>query len=337
MSQSKDQSLKWSLLIIIVILGSIIFYKFIPFLSGVLGAMTIYLLVRKQMSFLTKKKGFNKNLSAILILLEILLCILLPTFVVMHMLVDRISSFDLEPTLLLDSVHHLINEVNDKTGYNIMSSDNMSTIASNMSNVLKIVIGEISSFVINSLVLLLFLYFMLLGGDKMENYLYDILPFREKNKRKIINEINLIVRSNAISIPVLALIQGTIAGVGYAILGAPDPAFFGLITCFATIIPLFGTALVWLPLSLYLIFSGQTMHGIGLIAYSLLVISNVDNVARFILQKKIADIHPLITIFGVIIGLSLFGFWGVVFGPLLLSLFLLCFNIFKEDYIDSQK
>ena len=96
-----------------------------------------------------------------------------------------------------------------------------------------------------------------------------------------------------------------------------------------------GTALVWFPLALYLFLSGETASGIGLAIYALAVISNVDNVIRFLLQKKLADTHPLITIFGVVIGLTLFGFWGVIFGPLLVSLFLLCFDLLKRDYIDN--
>jgi len=81
--------------------------------------------------------------------------------------------------------------------------------------------------------------------------------------------------------------------------------------------------------------NGDWVHALGLTIYALLVITNVDNLIRFILQKKLADIHPLITVFGVVIGLSLFGFMGIIFGPLLLSLFLLCIDIFKKSYLDK--
>jgi predicted PurR-regulated permease PerM len=81
--------------------------------------------------------------------------------------------------------------------------------------------------------------------------------------------------------------------------------------------------------------NGDWVHALGLAIYALLVITNVDNLIRFILQKKLADIHPLITVFGVVIGLSLFGFMGIIFGPLLLSLFLLCIDIFKKSYLDK--
>ena len=126
-----------------------------------------------------------------------------------------------------------------------------------------------------------------------------------------------------------------IALIGYWIFNVPSPFLFGFLTCFATIIPVVGTALVWFPLALYMALTGDWVNALGLTAYALIVVTNVDNLIRFVLQKKMADTHPLITIFGVIIGLSLFGFMGIIFGPLLISIFILCFNIFKEKYLEN--
>lgn len=337
MPESKEQYWKWSLIIIVGVLGVIIIYETLPFLSGILGAFTLYLLVRKQMVLLNQTYKLRKSIAATVILIEVILCILIPTFLVLWLLVNRIQSYDLQPNVLIETIHDFINMIQSKTGYNLLSSDNISTVTSYLSKGAQMIVSEISSFVVNCLVLLFVLYFMLTGGRKMEAYLYDILPFSAKNKEKIINETHVIVKSNAIGIPLLAIIQGAIAAIGYIIFGTPDPILFGFLTCFATIIPLLGTALVWFPLALYLFLSGETASGIGLAIYALAVISNVDNVIRFLLQKKLADTHPLITIFGVVIGLTLFGFWGVIFGPLLLSLFLLCFDLLKRDYIDNNR
>ena len=126
-----------------------------------------------------------------------------------------------------------------------------------------------------------------------------------------------------------------IALIGYWIFNVPSPFLIGFLTCFATIIPVVGTALVWFPLALYMALTGDWVNALGLTAYALIVVTNVDNLIRFVLQKKMADTHPLITIFGVIIGLSLFGFMGIIFGPLLISIFILCFNIFKEKYLEN--
>ncbi len=137
----------------------------------------------------------------------------------------------------------------------------------------------------------------------------------------------------AIGIPLLAVIQGGIATLGYYLFDVPSALLFGFLTCFATVIPIVGTALVWFPLAAYLALSGDWTHAAGLLLYCGLIVTNIDNLIRFILQKKMADTHPLITIFGVVIGLSLFGFMGVIFGPLLLSIFILCVNIFKTQYL----
>jgi len=184
-------------------------------------------------------------------------------------------------------------------------------------------------------VLLFVLYFMLIGGRRMEEYCREILPFDSSVSGSVMREVHMIVRSNAIGIPLLAVVQGIVAYIGYLIFGAPSPLFWGVLTCFATIIPIFGTALVWLPLAGYMALAGEWGPAVGLTLYGGLVVTHVDNVVRFVMQKKLADTHPLVTIFGVFIGLSLFGFMGVIFGPLLLEMFVFCVNIFKKRYLDG--
>lgn len=218
-----------------------------------------------------------------------------------------------------------------------MGSDTVSFIVSVLPRIGQAVMGGISSFAINLFVLVFVLYFMLIGGSKMEAYINDILPFNATNTKHVIHEINMIVRSNAIGIPLLAIIQGGVAMIGYFIFGAPDALLLGFLTCFATVIPMVGTALVWFPVAVYMAVTGDWFNAIGLAAYGSIIVSQLDNLIRFILQKRMADIHPLITIFGVVIGLSLFGFMGVIFGPLLLSLFFLFVDMFKREYLDGRK
>ena len=170
----------------------------------------------------------------------------------------------------------------------------------------------------------------------MEEYVREMLPFNRTTGRKVMREIRMIVRSNAIGIPLLAIVQGIVAYAGYLIFGAPSPLFWGVVTCFATIIPIIGTGLVWLPLAAYMALDGSWGAAIGLCAYGIIVVTHVDNVVRFVMQKKLADTHPLVTIFGVFIGLSLFGFMGVIFGPLMLAMFIFCVDLFKKGYLEGH-
>lgn len=336
MTTFKEKYWKYSLIFAIVIIGLIIFTESLPFLSGFLGAVTIYILVRKQMHRLTEEKKWKKSLAAVVILIEIILCIIIPTFLVIWLLIGRIQGFELHPGALFTTVQDFVLKIRDQTGYDIVSQENIKAFATMFRSLIHRIIGEISSFVINSIVLLFVLYFMLICSREMESYIYDLLPFDNKNKNNVIQEIKVMVRSNAIGVPLLAVIQGAFATLGYYIFDVPTPILFGIITCFATIIPIIGTSLVWFPLAVYLGLSGNWPQAIGLTLYALIIISNIDNLFRFLLQKKLADTHPLITIFGVIIGLTLFGFWGVIFGPLLLSIFFLLIKIFKTEYLDKK-
>ena len=94
---------------------------------------------------------------------------------------------------------------------------------------------------------------------------------------------------------------------------------------------------VWVPLSIYFMALGLWGKAIGLLLFSAVFISQSDNLIRFILQKKLANTHPLITISGVVIGLPLFGFMGIIFGPLLVSLFLLFLDMFRKEYLSEDE
>ena len=109
----------------------------------------------------------------------------------------------------------------------------------------------------------------------MEKYIYELLPFSDTNKKNVLKEINMIVRSNAIGIPLLAVIQGGIATLGYYLFDVPSALLFGFLTCFATVIPIVGTALVWFPLAAYLALSGDWTHAIGLLLYCGLIVTNI--------------------------------------------------------------
>ena len=326
----KEQYRKYSLITIILGLGLLLFLKMTPFMGGILGACTIYIMVRDQMLYLTQKKKIRKSVTAIILLIEAILCFLVPLSLAVWLLISKLQTVNVDTATFVDTITNLADWIRRKT---LLSKENISSIASILPGIGQFLMGGISSFAVNLFVLVFVLYFMLIGGTKMEQYIYELLPFSDSNKKHVMNEINMIVRANAIGIPLLAIIQGAIATLGYYLFDAPSALLFGFLTCFATVIPIVGTTLVWFPLAAYMAISGDWPHAIGLLLYCGLIVTNIDNLIRFILQKKMADTHPLITIFGVVIGLSLFGFMGVIFGPLLISIFILCVNIFKEQYL----
>mgnify|MGYP002647151532 CR=1 FL=1 len=402
---TKEQYWKYSLITIIIGLGIILARQITPFLGGLLGALTIYILVRRQMIYLSEKRKIKRSIAATVITAEAILCFLVPLALVVWLAVVNLQNINLDPQAVIAPFEEAASIIKARTGYNVLSGNSLSFFISSLPrigqtlmggissfivnmfvlvfvlyfmliggkkmeqyvnellpfnetntqgyNVLsgnslsffisslprigQTLMGGISSFIVNMFVLVFVLYFMLIGGKKMEQYVNELLPFNETNTQEIVHEINMIVRSNAIGIPLLAVIQGGVAMLGYWIFDAPNILFSGFLTGFASIIPMAGTALVWIPIAIYMALIGNWFQAIGLVIFGSLVISQLDNLIRFVIQKKMADIHPLITVFGVVIGLSLFGFMGVIFGPLLLSLFFLFVNMFKKGYLDGAK
>jgi predicted PurR-regulated permease PerM len=149
-------------------------------------------------------------------------------------------------------------------------------------------------------------------------------------------DLNKMVLSNAIGIPLIALAQGIVGLIGYLIIGVQEPVFWFVITCVAGMLPVVGAALAYVPLSLLLFASNEPVKGVIVLVFGLAIIGSVDNIFRFWLQKKLGDVHPLITVFGVIIGVNLFGFIGLIFGPILISLFLLLLKVYSKEFSPSK-
>lgn len=327
---------RYALFVLIFGLGATIFIELTPFLGGLMGAATLYVLLRGQMVFLTERRRWRPSAAAALLLVEAVLCFLVPLTLVGWMLVVHVQHFAADPQQLLHAVKNLSALLYERTGYDLWQERNVASLIAMLPRVGQYVLGGIVDFAVNIVVLLLVLYFMLTGGRAMEAYVRDLIPFDGGQRDDVIHEMHQIVRSNAIGIPLLAVVQGGVALVGYLIFGVPDPLFWGVLTCFATVIPIVGTALLWLPLAAYLALEGHWAAAVGLAAYGTLVVTHVDNLTRLVLQRRMADIHPLVTVFGVFVGLALFGFMGIIFGPLMLSLFLFCLHIFKRRYIDGR-
>ncbi len=336
---SKKREHKIILLILLFVLGVVIFTQIRSylggFLGGFLGALTLYVILRKQMRTLVEKKGWNQGLSAIIILIEALFLFLIPLTGIAAMIIDKLSNITIDFNDIWGVISSYIESIEQRFGIDIFKFDNLSFLPQLGSNIVQVIASNSYSFVINILVIIFVLYFLLYSYKEFEQIVKETLPFSEKNKKTFLTETQSIIKANAIGIPLLGILQGLFAYVGYLIFGVSSPELYAIITAFATILPIVGAAIIYVPLSIVLLIGGNIGAGIGLLIYSIVIVGSVDNVARFLLQKRLANIHPLITVFGVLIGLPMFGFWGVIFGPLVLSLFVLFFKMYRNDYMQS--
>lgn len=161
-------------------------------------------------------------------------------------------------------------------------------------------------------------------------------PLKKSNVNLLGEKIQKMVIANAIGIPVVAIGQGIIALIGYLIFDAPSAILLFALTVIASMIPIVGAAIVYLPVCIFMIASGNTGTGLGLAVYCVVVVGLTDNLLRFTLLKKLENIHPLNTVFGIILGLNIFGFMGLIFGPILISITIMLIQVYRDEFADDE-
>ena len=332
----KKKEYKYILIGFLILLGLILFKELRLYLSGFLGAATLYVLLKGQMTYLVEKKKIKKGFAATLLTLEALLLFLGPLTGIAFLVIDTVSGISIDPKAIIENFNNFVKMIEERLDFDLFTPENLSSLPKLGGNILQSLGASIYSLMINSLFALFILFYMLYNYESFEKMVKEILPFKEENKQILGEETKMIIQANAIGIPLLAIIQGVFAYLGYMFFGVDSALLYAILTGFTSIIPILGTAIVWVPIALSLWLAGDIGSGIGMTAYGFIIIGGVDNVARFLLQKVLADIHPLITIFGVLIGIPMFGFWGVIFRPLLLSLFVLFLNMYRHEYIPGS-
>lgn len=324
--------------IVCLLICLVLFYTTLQiFMDGFLGAVILYVLFRPMMRRLVEKRKWKPGLSAISILLLSFFIVLIPVYLIVSMIIPRVYIMFSSGSLLVDSLTKADAKFNELTGFHILTPSNMESLQSSMTGYVTNFLGESLNILTDIALLYFFFYYLLINTGKIENYLQRIIPFSQEKIARFAKELEDQTKSNALGIPLLAVLQGIFAAVGYWIFGIPEPFFWGMLTGFFSLLPMIGSALIWVPAGIFQLSQGNTWQGAAILVYGVLVIGTVDNVFRLFFQKKFADIHPLITIVGVIVGLQLFGVPGLIFGPLLISYFLILLKIFKEEFLDDKK
>lgn len=321
---------------VVILIGILMLQHFYIFLPGVLGAITLYILSRNSYYYLTERKKWRKGWTAILYIFGYTVIICLPVYLAVVLLMPKLVAVFNNPVQLIVAVKSFASKLESAIGIQLLDAERLKETTQKLANNIPALLTGTANFVTNLLLMFFVLYYMLVNGKKMEQYLSHLIPLKEANLDLLSRETVLMIRANAIGIPLLAILQGFIGYIGYLIFGISDPGVWAFLTGVASLIPIIGTGLIWLPLTVYLFATGNNFAGFGLGIYSVVITGNVDYVARITLLRKIGDVHPLITIFGVIIGLSMFGFLGLIFGPLLISYFIVLVKIYRNEFAHKR-
>ena len=324
-------------LLVILLLGYMLARQLSGFVPALLGAITLYMIMRKTMEHLVIKRKWSKGLAATILMLLSFIVILIPIGALIGLLSSKVAYAIEHSNELVEAMKTVLGRVEDRLHVELISQENISKMGGFIAQTIPQLLGATFSTLGTLFFMYFILYFMLVNGKKMEDDIYEYIPLKDENVDKLSNEIENMVLSNAIGIPVIAVLQGIVAVVGYLLIGVNEPWFWFVVTCMTAMLPVVGAAMAYVPLAIIFFASNQTWQGIFMLIYGFGVIGLVDNIFRFTIAKKIGNVHPLVTVFGVIIGLQMFGFIGLIFGPLVISIFILLLKIYSNEFFVKQR
>jgi len=324
------------LLLIILLFLYLVIQELVLFIPGLLGAVTLYVLSRSNYFQLVYNRKWKKGHTAALYVVLYIFLLGLPIYLAISLISPKIEDFVNNPARTIDTVKGAVIAIQKKTGFNLFSQQTLSGMLNRIAGFIPTLLNSTANLIGNMAIMLFLLYYMLYNGSAMEKTVSYYIPLKPHNINMLASETKRMVKANALGIPIISIIQGMTATLGYFIFGVDEFAIWGFVTGIFAFFPVVGTMIVWVPLVIYMYAIGGGWHATGVFLYSLIVTGNVDYLARMTLLRRIGDVHPVITIMGVIVGLGLFGFIGLIFGPLLISYIIILFRIYMNEFVDGS-
>ncbi len=351
----KKQTINKIVLLLVILLISILFFSMIRqfmmviLLTGIFAGMAqpIYKL------FLRWLKG-RKSLSSAITLILILLVIFLPFMGLLGIVAGQaikvsqtvtpwISKQINEPSTI-DSLIQRVPYNETLIAYKDVIFQKAGEFVGKMSTVLFDSLSSATLSTVNFLFLffifLYTMYFFLKEGDVILEKILYYLPLTDTDERRILDKFTSVTRATLKGTLVIGVIQGSLAGLAFWVVGIDSALFWGTIMTVLSIIPAIGSALVWFPAVIILAASGHVAKATGLCIFCGLLVGSVDNVLRPKLVGRDTKMHELLIFFGTLGGISLFGIIGFIIGPIIAALFVTVWDIYGvtfKEYLPEVK
>jgi predicted PurR-regulated permease PerM len=339
------------LLVIALYFGYLIFQ---PYIAVILMAAIFSLLFHPVYSWIEKallSKGVkgSASIAAFITVLSFVLIIVIPLINFVALLVkESIESYPaLEAAFRSDSINTALDQalagfqsIKDRLPFLDTATFDLKAILLDVSNgfinfIVKnanVVIAGTTNFFVSLFFMLITMYYLLKDGHEFTARIMHLTPLPNKYDKKLFNKFKDVSKSTILSSVITAIIQGVLGGIAFAIAGLPAVLFLTVATAIAALIPFVGTALVWVPIAIVLFFSGLVWQSIFIMIWGVAVIGLSDNLIRTKLIQSSSNIHPLLVFFSIFGGIALWGFLGIIFGPLVLAIILTMLHIYELEY-----
>ena len=304
----------------------------IPIIYGLLLAY-IFSPVYK---FLLKKLK-NKNLTAGIICLGLLIILLGISILIFQHLFDQIINFyiniqKIDFTKIAEQMlPEFISSSEISTTVSGYLNNYISTLIETFLKMFKEFIFDLPVIILKLFIVIFIFFFSLRDGDKALEFIKSLSPLKKETEDRFFNHLKEITNLVLLGQIVVGIVQGLTAGIGYFIFGVPNALLLTSITMITAIIPIIGAWIIWIPVVIFLFATGNSGAGIGLLIYGIIIVSTIDNIIRFLIVSKRTKLNSVIVLLGMIGGLFTFGFLGLIIGPLSLAYVLLIAELYVKN------
>ncbi len=335
-------------------LGAIVTYLFFllwkPFFSPIAWAAIFAILLYPAHDRLHQRVP-NKSLSATIMTILVLLIIIVPLSALGILLIaEIISTYDLiqqwfnsgkyDQVLaffrgpFIDNVREQLGTYVDLENIDLYTiiSQAMQRLSSFAVEQLTNIVQNFSRFLFSFVLMVFTLFFFFKDGEGMVQFLKEVIPLEPKRENEIFQQFAEVVVATVVGDLAVALLQGILGGIAFWILGLPSPVFWGALMAILSIFPVVGAPLVYMPASIILFAQNEIFKAIALLVWGLLVVSQIDNFLRPILISGRTKLHTLLLFFSILGGIYVFGFLGIIIGPVIAALFFTMLRIFRDEF-----
>lgn len=327
---------KISALVLLIILGLITLYGLWSYISYFLSAIVLYVLFLPIYSLLTEKWNWPKSISALTVIFVTIVVIVAPLVSISLITINQIQTI-LQDGSFFKNLEELVRAVAPNVNLREALQDQIATLAGTASNLLLTITSNLNYWFVGIMLMYFALYFLFITDkNKMIQLALDYIPFNQDNSIKILSEFKLVTKAVLVSNLLMAIIQGTIFGLGFYLAGIQGAVIWGFVAFILSFLPIVGPILVAVPTIAILLVNGN-YYGAMIITFLSIILTLNDSFLRPIIQKEMGDIHPMVSVSGFIMGVVLFGMIGIVIGPILLSYFIITLKMFAQEYVEKDK
>lgn len=313
---------------VIVGLGLAILVAVLPFAVGLLGAGVLYVVCFPVYRRLAPRIG--RRTAAALVLTAAVLLILVPGVLLVTVAMEQgpqIVSGIPQSQIFRRVASLQVGGV--EVGAHVTAASG--TLLTWVSQQALVVFGGIARTVLNLVISLFGLYYLLVARPGTWDAVRAYLPFSAANADLLRSRFHSVTEAALLGIALTALVQGTMIGVGFRLVGLPHALFWGMITAIVSVLPVLGSAIVWFPGVVALLLESEYGMAALLALIGGVGASNIDNVVRLVVFKRVSNIHPMITLVGAFAGVRYMGLLGVLLGPLAITYFFELLQVYRAE------